>query len=42
LPGEEIGKETGPKGAFSFWKKWWFFAVTVIILCCDSNNGERK
>jgi hypothetical protein len=22
LPDEEIGKETGPKGAFSFRKKW--------------------
>jgi hypothetical protein len=42
LPGEEIGKETGLKGAFGLRKEWWFFAVTVVILCCDSNNGEMK
>jgi len=43
LPGEDVGKETGPNGAFGLRKEWWFFAViaTVVILCCDSNNGER-
>ena len=42
LLGEEIGKETDPKGAFDLRKEWWFIAVTVVILSCDSNNGERK
>jgi hypothetical protein len=43
LPGEDVGKETRPKGAFGLRKEWWLFAViaTVVILCCDSNNGER-
>lgn len=35
-----VGKETGPKGAFSLMKEWWFFEFAVIATVVKRRNGD--